>query len=574
MGRPKITHKFVKTQKHNDNKPPLPLFKFFWLFGIPSLETLLSRTPVGQQVLSEIAQTAQITLDTQQLSEYLNRVKSLISSLDLLSTNPNSLEEVKGDMKQFPTENPKSIRVKVTFTVIVPPTPKRRGREKPQPQQQSQQSQQQSPPPQSTQQGTSPEASPSELSPSPEGKTQTFSTVFEVKLPSLDILHTYCRQAISFVEGIKGVQHINDATINELTKYRSILLTYLGKVIKEMQDVNVSNLTSQLTQTENEEFVSVAQAIADKIINIILSEYRVGWGWRIEEGTTPEEVLGQIYDLKALISRLRNVSKREAEVIFKVLLNKIRSSIQSQLRGLTSTTSFGEGVKIGSIGEEEEEIPPPRLRTSILHEEEEEVEVKRRALSVVQEFLLALRNNQELREEIGEEQWRREWEKIRSFLEARKNLSIYGAIKELVRTDELNYRLREMFSRFVDRIDANKKYKEVLEELTVSELSSLSGTRIPIRKTSMLYKQIKVKPPKKPKPIKKLPPLPKAVEQILLWWKNLPVESRKVISGILHSYLVETDPDVRKALERELVETAKRLGIPIKALRALEDLPD
>lgn len=352
-------------------------------------------------------------------------------------------------------------------------------------------------------------------------------------------------------------------------------MTYLGKVIKEMQDVNVSDLTSQLThQTKGEEFVSVAQAIADKIINIILSEYRVGWGWRIEEGTTPEEVLGQIYDLKALISRLRNVSKREAEVIFKVLLDKMRSSIQSQLRGLTSTMSFGEGVKIGSIGEEKEETPPPRLRTSILHEEEEEREMERKALFEVQKFLLTLQNNQELREEIGRERWEEEWEKIRSFLRARMNLSIYDAIIELGKTNELNDKLRRMFSLLVDRIDANKEHREVLKRLKVSDLLSSSRTRIPIRKTSMLYKQIKVKPPKKPKPIKKLPPLPKAVEQILLWWKNLPTESRKVISGILHSYLVETDPDVRKALERELVETAKRLGIPIKALRALEDLPD
>jgi len=77
-------------------------------------------------------------------------------------------------------------------------------------------------------------------------------------------------------------------------------------------------------------------------------------------------------------------------------------------------------------------------------------------------------------------------------------------------------------------------------------------------------KQIKTKDPKKVKPITKLPPLSEVVYRILLWWKNLSERDKTVLSSILRRYLTETDDNVRKELERELVSVAKGLGIPVK----------
>jgi len=77
-------------------------------------------------------------------------------------------------------------------------------------------------------------------------------------------------------------------------------------------------------------------------------------------------------------------------------------------------------------------------------------------------------------------------------------------------------------------------------------------------------KQIKIKEPKKVKPITKLPSLSDVVYRILLWWKNLSDKDKAVLSSILRRYLTETDDEVRKELERELVSVAKGLGIPVK----------
>jgi len=84
-----------------------------------------------------------------------------------------------------------------------------------------------------------------------------------------------------------------------------------------------------------------------------------------------------------------------------------------------------------------------------------------------------------------------------------------------------------------------------------------------------LVKQIK--DVRKPKPITKLPDLSKAVTQILLWWKNLPEERRRAISGILRAYLTETNPKIKKELEKELISAAKRLGIPVRLASGEED---
>lgn len=90
---------------------------------------------------------------------------------------------------------------------------------------------------------------------------------------------------------------------------------------------------------------------------------------------------------------------------------------------------------------------------------------------------------------------------------------------------------------------------------------SAGGKRVP---RIFYIKQIKTKDPKKVKPITKLPPLSEVVYRILLWWKNLSERDKAVLSSILRRYLTETDDNVRKELERELVSVAKGLGIPVK----------
>lgn len=353
-------------------------------------------------------------------------------------------------------------------------------------------------------------------------------------------------------------QKVKDANFNKILASRiTSFITQLHATITQQINAQV-NLQSENVRNAmrsiGDEITETLREIALKVVEEMKSQQR--------EGTyfSPREAFWEALDIRMLENELKRFGPQVRERLITSLISPlVTKKLKEALRDVTIAlrgrlSELGVKVTLGEVKESEEESPQAP------EEVEEEEKVK-----VVDEFIEFLRTVKNVMSQS------RDVDSLRDFLtllrDALQNRdSLYDALSLVVSRWRDTYPKKELE-------DFIGKYGKVLVGVSSSEvlgvLTSEFGSYLGGQATRKLMKQIKVKPPKKPKPIKKLPPLPKAVEQILLWWKNLPQDSRRVISGILHSYLTETNPDVRKVLERELVETAKKLGIPIKALREL-----